>query len=312
MQVALFLYLINLQKRMSNLNLWTFKFSLAKEVLFIFEEALMMHGATISWTAAEPETAQTVAATILFPLEQSNKGDATAYVNHILSHFGKSLPEDTEIDRLEDRDWLMENRKSFPPLTIGSFFIYGSHYEGEIPTHKIPLKLDASLAFGSGEHATTKGCLLMIESFLGKQSCDRLLDMGCGSGILILGAAKLKEPKNWVAVDVDRDSVLMTRKNLLDNGRPSGIDILEGNGYNALDAKEKFDFVVSNILAEPLIRMARQLAGALLPDGVAILSGFLETQKEDVIKAHQVAGLEPIQESLEGEWSIVAFKKSAL
>jgi ribosomal protein L11 methyltransferase len=293
---------------MSIPNLWTFKFALNKENLFIFEEALMTHGATVSWTA-KTETSPIIDITVIFPLAQTNQNEARLFVNDLLVHFGISLPEEATIEQLEHRDWLMENRQSFPPLTIGSFFIYGSHYDGALPNDKIPLKLDASLAFGSGEHATTKGCLLMMEELFKKKPCDRFLDMGCGSSILTLGAAKLQRPNNWVAVDVDHDSVLMARQNLLDNGIDAGVDVLEGDGYHALQHDDRFDFVVSNILASPLIQMAPQLSEVLCPGGMAILSGFLETQKEDVIRAHQAVGLNPVQEALEGEWAIVAFRK---
>ena len=268
----------------------------------------MTYDAPLSW-GVDDEMASVVQATVIFSLEEKDPDVVRIFVNDILSHFEKNLPSDTTITLLENRDWLKENRQSFPPLKIGSFFIYGSHYEGDFPQNTIPIKLDASLAFGSGEHATTKGCLLMVESFFNKEPFHQFLDMGCGSGILTIGAAKLKKPHGWVAVDVDRDSVLMTRQNLLDNGIENGIDVREGDGYYALHSDERFDFVVSNILAQPLIQMAPQLADRLLPNSVAILSGFLVTQKEDVIKAHQAVGMTPIQEDTQGDWSIVAFRK---
>lgn len=289
-------------------TLWTLQFVLNKSDLPLFEEALMTHDATVSWTA-ENETAPVIQVTVILPLDEKDQNAVRVFVNNVLSYFEKMLPQATTITPLEHRDWLKENRQSFPPLGIGSFFIYGSHYEDDFPADKIPIKLDASLAFGSGEHATTKGCLLMIETFAKKHSFDQFLDMGCGSGILTIGALKLTHPKNWVAVDVDQDSVVMARQNFLDNGIESGINVREGDGYHALKPQERFDFIVSNILAQPLIQMAPQLENHLLPKGIAVLSGFLVTQKEDVIKAHEAVGLVPIQEDTQGEWSIVAFRK---
>lgn len=217
---------------------------------------------------------------------------------------GFILP-DFSLTRLENKDWLQECFVSFPPVEVDRFYIYGSHLEAEVPTGKIGLCVDAATAFGSGEHQTTQGCLTGL-SYLMRQGhkAERILDMGCGSGILSLAAAKaLKKP--ILAVDIDPESARVTAENAKLNKVARYIQAETGAGYKAPSVKKTapFDLVFANILARPLTQMAKDLSISLAPSGVAILSGLLTRQEQWVLSAHRQVGLHLIKRIRIDGWS---------
>jgi ribosomal protein L11 methyltransferase len=196
------------------------------------------------------------------------------------------------VERLAPRDWVRENQQSFPPIRIGRFFVYGSHHGKAPPAGAVALRIDAATAFGTGEHWTTRGCLLAL-TLLGKQRhFHHPLDMGTGTGILAMAAAR-----RWscqvLACDIDAGSVHVARENVRQNGLASRIRLLHSNGYRhtAIRRAAPFDLITANILARPLAAMAGDLAAALAPNGVAILSGLLTRQVSLVLAAHRAHGL---------------------
>ncbi|MDA0951859.1 MAG: 50S ribosomal protein L11 methyltransferase [Proteobacteria bacterium] len=205
---------------------------------------------------------------------------------------------------VEDRDWIAETVRAFPPLPIGPFWVHGGHVAPP-DTTRIPLLIDAGIAFGSGEHATTEACLLALAR-LGDEgrAPASALDMGCGSGILAIAAVKLYGCA-MLAVDIDAASVAFAREAAIANGTGAQIVLEAGDGYAAPQVVRRapFDLVMANILANPLIAMAGDLAGVLRPGGTAILSGLLVDQAPAVIAAHEAAGLRLLhQDDLRG-WS---------
>jgi ribosomal protein L11 methyltransferase len=203
-----------------------------------------------------------------------------------------ALLEALAIERLAPRDWVRENQQSFPPIRVGRFFVHGSHYDKMPPAGAIALRIDAATAFGTGEHSTTRGCLLAL-TLLGKRRHFRQpLDMGTGTGILAMAASR-----HWscpvLASDIDAGSVHVARENVRLNGLAGRIRLLHGNGYRheAIRRAAPFDLVTANILARPLAAMAGDLAAALARDGVAILSGLLMRQVPLVLAAHRAHGL---------------------
>jgi ribosomal protein L11 methyltransferase len=222
------------------------------------------------------------------------------------------LPEpEFDIRPLPPSDWLAEAYAGFPARRIDRYYVHGSHLPppgGGL----IPLKIDAATAFGSGEHATTEGCLRAIadQVRLGRP-IGRALDMGTGSGILAVAIAKSWKAAKIVAVDIDAESARVARANAVLNGVGRHIRTAQGNGYRSPLAARgpRFDLIVSNILARPLQRMAPSLARRLAPGGTAILSGLLRRQAAGVLAAHRAAGLRLAGRRTIGDWQTLVLRR---
>ncbi|MDD3668882.1 MAG: 50S ribosomal protein L11 methyltransferase [Alphaproteobacteria bacterium] len=205
---------------------------------------------------------------------------------------------------LPDKDWLRECYRSFKPLTIGRFFIYGSHVHEEVPAGLIPLKIDAATAFGTGEHQTTRGCLQALDDL--DVAPDKVLDVGTGSGILAMAYAKrFRRPAD--ATDIDAESVRVAAENAAANGAGDLVRVWQSAGYDAVPGT--YDLIFCNILARPLTDMAADLAARLNPGGRAILSGFLTRQAASVLRAHERAGLAFVRRYRVKGWSTLVVQK---
>lgn len=185
---------------------------------------------------------------------------------------------------LPARDWLAENQASFAPLAAGRYFIHGSHDRGRVPAGRVGLTIDAATAFGTGAHATTRGCLLVLDGLARRRRARRVLDMGTGTGILAIAAAKTWR-RRIRARDIDAESVRVAARNARLNGVGALVEARRSDGYRGLG--RGYDLVFANILAGPLTRMAPALARALAPGGVAVLSGLLAGQERAVLAAHR-------------------------
>lgn len=197
-----------------------------------------------------------------------------------------------EIERVPNVDWVLENLRDFPPIDAGRFFVRGSHWDGSVPVGRIELLMDAGTAFGSGEHATTKGCLLSLDRLAKRRRFTRPLDLGSGSGILGIAMAKMWACK-VLATDIDPSAVKVANNNAAENGMAARYHAVVSDGYRnpALKKGAPYDIIVANILARPLMRFAKDLAAHLAPDGVAVLSGLLEWQERMVMGVHERQGL---------------------
>jgi ribosomal protein L11 methyltransferase len=194
-------------------------------------------------------------------------------------------------EKLPDRDWLAENQLAFPPLRIGRFFIYGSHYSGAVPSSAIRIMLDAATAFGTGEHPSTRACLMALEGLAKGRRFRCPLDIGAGTGILSIAAAKLLQ-RRVLASDIDCRAVRVARHNIGRNAVPNMVRVHRAAGYrDRTIRKSRYDLILSNILARPLALMARDLAGALAPGGRAVLSGLLRRQESIVLAPHRGCGI---------------------
>lgn len=194
-----------------------------------------------------------------------------------------------------DKNWLEEVYEGLKPFSVGPFFIYGSHYDGDVPKGQIGLKIDAATAFGSGDHGTTKGCLQAMLDMKGRGNCPwNVLDMGTGSGILAIAAWKLWQTP-ITAIDIDDESVRVAKKYRDLNGvnsSASGMTCEAGDGFQTplCQQKQPYDLIIANILAGPLIEMAADLKAVSDKPSTVILSGMLRTQASDVLNAYEAQG----------------------
>jgi ribosomal protein L11 methyltransferase len=201
-------------------------------------------------------------------------------------------PPDVTLERLPDTDWLAESLRSFPPIDAGRFQLRGSHIDEPEPAGRVVLVIDAGAAFGSGEHASTKGCLLAFDRLLRRRHFARVLDMGCGSGVLAIAAAKTT-PAPVLAVDIDAAAARIAAGNARRNRVAPQVRAAASNGYASrlVHRRAPYALIFANILARPLARMAKPLAAHLAPGGVAILAGLLNRQERLVLAAHRAQGL---------------------
>ncbi|MEE8663623.1 MAG: 50S ribosomal protein L11 methyltransferase [Acetobacter sp.] len=210
----------------------------------------------------------------------------------------------------EAEGWLARTCEAFPEQEVGKrFIIRGTHLEQAHKASRLTITLDAGIAFGSGEHGSTRGCLRALER-IAHHRPKRILDLGCGSGILAMGAAALlKRPV--LAVDIEPWSVRVAASNATLNQLGRLLICRHGNGWHTPEIRRKapYDLVFANILARPLCKMARDLARNLAPGGHVILAGLLDTQARMVLSAHQRQGLVLVEKLREGDWATLILKK---
>lgn len=212
------------------------------------------------------------------------------------------------ISQLPDEDWTSLSQEGLPPVEAGRFFIYGSHDADNIPVHTpYPIRIDAGLAFGTGHHGTTKGCLLAFEA-LTPGSEDKIsnwpatiLDLGCGSGVLAIAAAKSLS-RNVLASDIDMDAVDVTAENARINDVAGHIRAVQADG---IPSEGKFDLIFANILAGPLMVLAPDIVDALTDNGHVILAGLLDEQADKVMACYQELGLDVKRRASVNGWTIL-------
>jgi ribosomal protein L11 methyltransferase len=234
------------------------------------------------------------------------KPDAAA-LRRALKPFGgpKAL-----IAPVPDKDWLAESRKGLSPLRLGRFFIHGGHDRDRAPKGATALEIDAGMAFGTGRHETTSGCVKALIRLARTQTVRRPLDIGTGTGILAFVCWHLFGVP-VIAGDNDRDAVRVARENAAINGLRKEVRVVKSDGYRAaaIRAGGPYDLVTANILANPLISLAPDLARHLGRGGRAVLSGLLCAQEKDVLAAHAAVGLELDFRIRSNDWSVLVLKR---
>jgi len=208
-------------------------------------------------------------------------------------------------EQIPERDWLAENRRAFPPQRIGRFFVHGSHWREKPPAGSIAIEIDAATAVGTGEHPSTRGCLVAFDRLARRRRFRRPRDIGSGSGILAIATAKMLH-REVAASDLDPVSVAVARHHARRNGLSGDVRIVCAAGAGR---SRGHDLVFANILARPLMLMARDLARAVAPGGAVILSGLLRRQEPSVLAAYRAQGI-----SLDGRividgWSTLVLRK---
>jgi ribosomal protein L11 methyltransferase len=223
----------------------------------------------------------------------------------------KLAGKDVHVQLLPDTDWIKLSEEGLPPVRAGRFFVYGAHDAGQVPPGVIPIRIEAGMAFGTGHHETTALCLAALSELAKARAYRNVLDLGCGTGLLAIGAAKLWRRK-VTASDIDPVAVEITRENAAANGERPRVTawMADGPMHPALFAAAPFDLILANILAGPLTRLAPSVARVLAPGGTLVLSGLLKWQENLVLSFYRPHGIALRETRRDGSWSALVMQKS--
>ena len=215
------------------------------------------------------------------------------------------------VSEVPDQDWVAKVRRELPPVEAGRFFVYGSHDAALLPEGRIGLLIEAAMAFGTGHHGTTLGCLRAYDRLLDDgQRFDNVLDLGCGTAVLAMSAARMGAA-HVLASDIDPVAVEVALANVKANGLVGRVACVESIGFDSpvLRAGAPFDLIFANILKGPLIELAPDIAAHLGPGGRAILSGLLVEQADEIVEVYQGQGLALETREDLGEWSALTLRR---
>lgn len=212
---------------------------------------------------------------------------------------------------VEAKDWVKASLDDLVPVPAGRFVVHGSHDRSRVPDNKLGIEIEAALAFGTGHHGTTRGCLLLLDHILKSRVPRRVLDLGTGTGVLAIAAAKAQH-RSVLASDIDPPSVAVARENAWLNGVGPLVRVIRATGFAAEDFAKAgpFDLVLANILANPLRQLASPMQRHLARSADVILSGLLTTQARSVIAAYRARGLVPVRHLRIEGWSSLLLRKS--
>ena len=279
----------------------------------------LFEGESLALSTYDPPRAETAVVEILVdgqpPLSFVTERLAPAFPDHAFEAMTADarLTENTigiDIAPVGNLDWLKKVAEDFPPLPIARWTVYGAAHKDKVADAALPLQIDATSAFGTGEHPTTRGCLLLLDQLLAthpEAKSWNMLDMGCGSGILAMAFSKACGGKA-LGVDMDEQSVEIANDNATANGLSAlnRFEISMGYALPLITENGPYDLIMANIFADPLCEMAGDLRRHLKDGGFVILSGILNTQANAVIAAHEAQGLILDENMILGEWSALA------
>lgn len=218
---------------------------------------------------------------------------------------------DFSVSRVDDRDWVAQVRAELTPVEAGRFVVFGSHDRDTVPTQRVRLEIEAAQAFGTGHHASTKGCLLALDRLARSGLVGRrIADIGSGTGVLAMAAVAIW-PALAVASDIDPVATETAQANVRANGLGPRVRCVTAPGFlhPVLRSRAPFDLIFANILAAPLKRLAPDLAAHQAAGGVAILSGLLTRQAPSVLAVYRGWGYRPIDRVVIGEWTTLALRR---
>jgi ribosomal protein L11 methyltransferase len=223
---------------------------------------------------------------------------------------GQDIAEGIVFDTVEAKDWVKASLEDLVPVPAGRFIVHGQHDRERIAPNKIGIEIEAALAFGTGHHGTTRGCLLLLDHVLKAWRPRRVLDLGTGTGVLAIAAARALHDK-VLASDIDPPSVQVARENARLNVAGHLVQAIRATGFSAPQFADAapFDLVLANILANPLRQLAAPMARHLAPSALVILSGLLTPQAPSVIAAYRARGLVPVRHLRIEGWSSLLLRK---
>ena len=213
--------------------------------------------------------------------------------------------KDFTVSELPETDWVAKVKRELTPVVAGRFFVHGSHDADKVPEDALPLLIEAAMAFGTGHHGTTLGCLRALDRLAGEGFVGQnVVDIGCGTAVLAMAAARIW-PGTVLARDIDEVAVDVARTNARANGLEDRIRCVEAAGFDApaLRDTSPFDLIFANILKGPLIALAPDMARHLQQGGFAILSGILNEQADEVISVYSAAGINLVHREQIVDWT---------
>ncbi|WP_227270505.1 50S ribosomal protein L11 methyltransferase [Roseobacter weihaiensis] len=216
------------------------------------------------------------------------------------------------VSELPETDWVAHVRRELAPVEAGRFFVYGSHDADKVPAGAEPLLIEAAMAFGTGHHGTTLGCLQALDRLIeGGVEGRNVADIGCGTAVLAMAAARIWE-EPVLASDIDAVAVEVARSNVRANGLEGRVACVEAAGFAhpKLTGAAPFDLVFANILKGPLVALAPDMTTHVQPGGYAILSGILNEQAEDVIKVYTRSGFNLIHRAEIVDWTTLTLSRN--
>ena len=228
----------------------------------------------------------------------------------VTSVAGADIAKAIDFDTVEAKDWVKASLEDLVPVPAGRFVVHGQHDRERVAPNKVGIEIEAALAFGTGHHGTTRGCLLLLDHVLKAWRPRRVLDLGTGTGVLAIAAAKALHEK-ILASDIDLPSVQVARENARLNVSGHLVRAIRATGFSATQfaAAAPFDLVLANILANPLRQLATPMARHLAPSALVILSGLLTAQAPGVIAAYRARGLVPARHLRIEGWSSLLLRK---
>ena len=216
------------------------------------------------------------------------------------------------VSQLPETDWVAHVKRELTPVEAGRFFVYGSHDAEKVPDGAEPLLIEASMAFGTGHHGTTLGCLRALDRMIGEGfEAGTVLDLGCGTAVLAMAAARVW-PARILASDIDEVAVEVAQANVAANGLSGRVHCLEAAGFDHpdLDAAAPYDLIFANILKGPLILLAEDVTTHLAAGGRLILSGILNDQADEVIEHYTRAGNNLTCRDEIGDWTTLSLQRT--
>jgi ribosomal protein L11 methyltransferase len=216
------------------------------------------------------------------------------------------------LSELPEIDWVAKVRRELAPVEAGRFFVFGSHDAGKVPPGRVALQIEATVAFGTGHHGTTLGCLRAFDRLADAAFAPaRVADIGCGTAVLAMAAAAILPGAVVIASDIDQVAVDVARANVAINGLEGRVECLEAAGFAhpRLQAAGPYDLIFANILKGPLIELAPDMARHTASEGIVILSGLLVVQAEAVLAAYVAQGFVQVHREDLGEWSALTLRR---